>query len=161
MNRSLLLTVALSLCLSACGDDGSGSDCEGSDCDGFINNEDNRAANNEANNATSDNDDEFAVSWETFEERPCPDDNELTFSNFGRGFMLSWCTGCHSSSLRGEERAGAPDGTDFDRLAPIQDFAERIWVRSADDNLTMPPVGGPSDEERFLLGQWLACGAPE
>jgi hypothetical protein len=25
---------------------------------------------------------------------------------------------------------------------------------------TMPPAGGPSGEERALLAEWLACGAP-
>ena len=38
---------------------------------------------------------------------------------------------------------------------------ERIFLRSAADNTTMPP--GPDDppiEERAKLAEWIACGAP-
>jgi len=34
------------------------------------------------------------------------------------------------------------------------------WFRAGDHNQTMPPVGGPDDDERGDLGEWLACGAP-
>jgi hypothetical protein len=33
-------------------------------------------------------------------------------------------------------------------------------VRAADQNATMPPAGAPGEDERTLLGEWLACGAP-
>lgn len=161
-NSSLAVAIAVAvvflLALSACGDDGPQEGCLGASCDGFVGDGGERGDEGEG---VEEAPDEFVVSWESLEERPCPDDNALTFSNFGRGFMLSWCTGCHSSALVGEERAGAPEGTDFDRLPVIEAFAERIWARSADDNLTMPPVSGPGAQERFLLGQWLACGAPQ
>jgi hypothetical protein len=42
----------------------------------------------------------------------------------------------------------------------IRAQAARIWARSGDHNMTMPPVGGPEDEDRSMLGEWLACGAP-
>jgi hypothetical protein len=98
--------------------------------------------------------------YASLDERPCPDESPLTANNFGGPFMLSHCTGCHHSSLGEGERAGAPIGVDFDTLAAVRDQADRIWARAADQNATMPPLGGPADDERVRLGEWLACGAP-
>jgi hypothetical protein len=93
-------------------------------------------------------------------ERPCPEGFSLGWESFGQPFLLSWCTGCHSSGLADAERGGAPKGTDFDRLEDVRAWADRIWARAADHNRGMPPVGGPDDADRELLGAWLACGAP-
>ncbi len=98
--------------------------------------------------------------YETFDERPCPPDSPYTVINFGAPFMLTHCTGCHHSSLAMDERAGAPLGVDFDDLAYVRDQAPQIWARAADQNMTMPPLGGPAQDERTRLGEWLACGAP-
>jgi hypothetical protein len=98
--------------------------------------------------------------YETFDERPCPEENDLSFEGFGGPFLISWCNGCHASGLPEAERQGAPVGIDFDDIELIRAQAERIWARSGDHNLTMPPVGGPEDDERTMLGEWLACGAP-
>lgn len=99
--------------------------------------------------------------WENIGERPCPEDSFLTYDNFGQPFMLSWCTGCHSEALdSAEERRDAPSGIDFDDAASTSIHLERIWIRAADDNTSMPPAGGPGEAERALLGEWLACGAP-
>ena len=93
-------------------------------------------------------------------ERSCPPDSELTWENVGAPFILAYCTGCHASSLEGEWRREAPVGIDFDDLGAVRVFADRIWARAGDHNDTMPPIGGPPVEERRLLGEWLACGAP-
>jgi hypothetical protein len=98
--------------------------------------------------------------FETFDERPCPEDSELTFESFGGPFLITWCNGCHASGMPEAERQGAPLGIDFDDIGQIRAQAERIWARSGDHNVTMPPAGGPEDDERALLGEWLACGAP-
>lgn len=97
----------------------------------------------------------------TLEERPCPDDSFLTYEDFGEPFLLSWCTGCHSSSLDEDERQGAPVGSNFETIAQVRKNAERLWARAGDHNITMPPVGGPEAEERELFGEWLACGAKQ
>ncbi len=102
----------------------------------------------------------MAITWTSFDDRPCPEDNFLTYENFGQGFMLDWCLGCHSDQLAPNDRAGAPEAIDFNTREDVVEWSERIWARSGDDNLTMPPVGGPSPEDRFYLAQWLACGAP-
>jgi len=98
--------------------------------------------------------------WASLDERPCPEDNTLSAENFGAPFLLTQCTGCHHSSLPASERAGAPLDTNFDALADVRAHAPRIWARAADSNATMPPLGGPPQDERTRLGQWLACGAP-
>ncbi|MEM9068623.1 MAG: hypothetical protein AAGE52_08960 [Myxococcota bacterium] len=92
--------------------------------------------------------------------RDCPEDSFLTYENFGQPFMLNWCTGCHSSTLSGDEiRADAPEGFDFDDPNLIRPHLEEIYERAV-ERRNMPPAGGPGDAERDLLGEWLACGAP-
>lgn len=98
--------------------------------------------------------------YETFEERPCPEDSYLSFESFGGPFLITWCNGCHAAGLPEAERQGAPLGVDFDDITLIRAQAARIWARSGDHNLTMPPVAGPDDDDRVMLGEWLACGAP-
>jgi len=93
-------------------------------------------------------------------ERACPSSSVATYENFGAPFFFSYCTGCHSSALGEGQRRNAPIGVNFDSLDDIRRMRERIWARAADKNTTMPPVGGPSDAQRELLGDWLACGAP-
>ncbi len=100
------------------------------------------------------------TTFTSFDERPCPDETFLTFESFGGPFLISWCSGCHAAGLPEEERQGAPLGVDFDDIEQVRAQAERIWARSGDHNVTMPPVGGPEEDERVLLGEWLACGAP-
>jgi hypothetical protein len=71
-----------------------------------------------------------------------------------------------SMALRGmrpavqELEAVAADPSALDTLEDARAWADRIWVRAADHNATMPPVGGPEADERSALGEWLACGAP-
>lgn len=98
--------------------------------------------------------------WSSLEERPCPPDSFLSFENIGGPFLLDHCKGCHSKALPADMRQDAPPGVDFDTLADVREWAPRIWMRAADQNDTMPPVGAPGPEERALLGEWLACGAP-
>ena len=92
-------------------------------------------------------------------ERACPPDSFVTWEDFGAPFMYTYCNGCHSSALPQGERQDAPLGVDFDTIEDVRYWADRIWARSADHNVTMPPVGGPEYDERDLLGEWLACGA--
>lgn len=97
---------------------------------------------------------------ETFDERLCPDDSDLAWEHFGGPFMYGWCNGCHAAALPEGERQKAPMGIDFDTVEDVRHWADRIWARAGDHNATMPPVGGPDDVEREMLGEWLACGSP-
>lgn len=101
-----------------------------------------------------------AEQWNSLDERPCPDDSFLTYENFGGPFMLSYCTTCHATRLPADMRQGSPIEVNFDDVEDVRAWADRIWIRAADQNFSMPPVGPPSDEDRANLGEWLACGAP-
>jgi len=92
--------------------------------------------------------------------RNCPPDAFVDAQNFGMPLMLTHCNGCHSASLPESMRQDAPLGIDFDTIEDVREHAERIYARAADNSETMPPVGGPTSEERVWLGDWLACGSP-
>lgn len=98
-------------------------------------------------------------------EATCPDGAELTYESFARPFMAAYCTRCHASTLRAEQRMGAPSLHDFDTLYGIAAFADHVDQTTAAGpaaiNDSMPPSGPfPTPEERAQLGQWLACGLP-
>jgi hypothetical protein len=97
----------------------------------------------------------------SLDDRPCPDGElgALSYESFGAPFFLSYCQGCHGSARAEGQRQGAPRAISFDDVAAIRQHASRIWARAADQNATMPPVGGPGVLERQKLGAWLACGA--
>jgi uncharacterized membrane protein len=95
----------------------------------------------------------------------CPTDSALTYASFGKDFVETYCTSCHSSELVGDARHGAPGGHDFDSLAGIQAVADHIDEAAAagpDNTFKAMPVGDPKPtlQERKDLGEWLACGAP-
>lgn len=92
----------------------------------------------------------------------CPPGNTLTYENFGRGFMSTYCTRCHSSTLSGDMRQGAPADHNFDTRAGILKMAEHIDEQAAAGptsvNTAMPPSDPkPPEDERRKLGEWLAC----
>jgi hypothetical protein len=102
---------------------------------------------------------------------PCPPDDVLTWRSFGAGFLLTWCTGCHSSSLPEEARQGAPLATDFDTYALYKPFERLVYERAvteahafAEDPEAaaspMPPAGLVPEADRKRLAQWIACGSP-
>ena len=83
----------------------------------------------------------------------------LTYDNFGAPFVINWCRGCHSDAVPPAMRQKAPTDANFDTLAEVQMWSDRIASKVTGMAPTMPPAGGPSDEERALLAEWLACGA--
>ena len=82
----------------------------------------------------------------------------LTYNNFGRGYLDKHCVGCHHSLLPQDMREGAPIGVDLDTYEFSIEWAERIEARATGEIPTMPPGGGPSEEEREMLSEWLRCG---
>lgn len=99
-------------------------------------------------------------------ESVCPTTQTLTYDNFGKPFMESYCTRCHSSELVGEARMGAPSFHDFDTLFGIKAVSDHIDETAAFGpaamNNSMPPNGArPTAEERRQLGEWIACGMPQ
>lgn len=92
--------------------------------------------------------------------RPCPAGSTLSYESFGRGFFEHYCLHCHSTTLAGTDRNGAPQGVNFDTLDAIVAHKDAIWHMAADANMEMPAAGpAPSPTERHQLGDWLACGA--
>lgn len=101
-----------------------------------------------------------AVVYLALRSRPCPSDSMLSYETFGRAFFTSYCLRCHSTTRTGQDRSGAPPGTNFDTLDEISARKDVIWSVAADGNTLMPAAGSaPSADERRLLGDWLACGA--
>jgi uncharacterized membrane protein len=98
--------------------------------------------------------------YETLDEHPCPKGGtSLTYQNFGAQFFTAYCNRCHSAEL--DQREGAPENYAFTSRDAVVAVKDRIFVRAAGDNSSMPP--GPDDppaEERDKLADWLACGAP-
>jgi uncharacterized membrane protein len=86
----------------------------------------------------------------------CDRDPPLDYLTFGKPLMQTHCTGCHSSLVREDQRNDAPVGLDLDTYDDVVEWAERIRVRAVEEQ-DMPPGGGPSDEERALLAEWLDC----
>jgi uncharacterized membrane protein len=84
----------------------------------------------------------------------------LTYQTFGEAFLASWCRGCHSRELPEDMRQLAPLAVNFNTLEEVQARAGRIEFLVVEGK-TMPPAGGPSTEERALMGEWLRCGARE
>lgn len=95
----------------------------------------------------------------SIEEHPCPPGGTtLTYESFGKAFIDRECQSCHAS--RSLDRRGAPAEHFFDTREDVARQADRIFIRSAANNTSMPP--GPNDpaaEDRAKLADWLACGA--
>jgi hypothetical protein len=100
-------------------------------------------------------------------ESVCPPGSTLTYANFGKTFMDTYCIGCHHSELVGTARNGAPSFHDFDTyfgIVPVSDHIDETTAFGpAAMNQGMPPSGNPkpSDAERVMLGEWIACELPE
>jgi len=99
-------------------------------------------------------------------EATCATGSTLTYTNFGKPFMETYCTRCHASDRMGADRNGAPSFHDFDTLFGIKAVSDHIDQTAASGpaatNDSMPPDGVmPSLAERQMLGEWIACGMPE
>lgn len=82
---------------------------------------------------------------------------DVTWQNWAGGFVRTQCQGCHAT--RSPNRYGAPESVFFDDEASALALAPLIYdvvVVSP----SMPPSGGVTDEERFLVDQWLRCRVP-
>jgi uncharacterized membrane protein len=81
----------------------------------------------------------------------------LSYDNFGKGYLQQYCTGCHSSLVPESHREGATPGVDFDTYEGVLTWAERIDARATGNDPSMPPGGGPADDEVERLSEWLSC----
>lgn len=82
----------------------------------------------------------------------------LTWNNFGEGFLVHNCQGCHASTTA--DRHDAPDEVFFDTVDQAWEWSDRILARAAGDPPTMPPEGGVSEDDMVKLAWWLRCAEP-
>lgn len=96
----------------------------------------------------------------------CPEGGtSLTYEEFARPFLEDYCLRCHSADVEGPAREGAPADHNFDTHSECRNLADHIDQRAGSGpdatNTEMPPDDPrPSTEERRMLSEWLACGAP-
>ncbi|MCX4245971.1 hypothetical protein [Paraliomyxa miuraensis] len=104
--------------------------------------------------------DEPSESESDGELAPCDEQSVLTYDTFGRGFLATYCDGCHGAAVTDERRRGAPVEVVFDTREGAEAYADRILARTAPPDgseATMPPVGGVTEDDRARLVVWLTC----
>ena len=90
----------------------------------------------------------------------CNTPASVTYEGHIQSFLTSFCTRCHSSSLSGTARNGAPDNRDYDTFAGIKEVAELANVRIQRGG--MPPSGTkPEACSKALFKAWVDQGASE
>lgn len=85
----------------------------------------------------------------------CAEVPVVTYANFGEGFILHHCQGCHASTT--QDRYGAPEAVAFDTVEQVWAFQERILERAASEPPTMPPAASTTEDDRTRLRWWLLC----
>ena len=74
------------------------------------------------------------------------------------------CLACHSSTLTGGNRKGAPTGADFDIYSEAIEHGASAVKRGVID-MNMPPSASPlpllTDEQKQALKNWQALGFPK
>ncbi len=74
----------------------------------------------------------------------CKEGSTLTWDSFGEKFMTDYCTRCHSSSLAGAARLGAPSDHNLDTVLDVREQIEHIDEQAAagpDRVGTAMPIG--------------------
>jgi uncharacterized membrane protein len=79
----------------------------------------------------------------------CPPDSTLSYESFGQLAIQDHCLACHA-------------GKENPRLGTVEEVRanKSAILHQAVGSTNMPEGGGMTLEERQLLGEWLACGAP-
>ena len=85
----------------------------------------------------------------------CDDAPTVTWDNFGEGFVIEACQACHASTAL--DRHDAPPTIVFDTEDQVRLLEDLVLEVATGEAPTMPPQGGVSDEDRYLLEVWLTC----
>ena len=99
------------------------------------------------------------------DDRPDLCDQTPTFNRDIRPAIVEQkCIQCHSVTLTGPLREGAPDGMDFDDYATtkpnIEAFADAITSGRQPPRDLMPSLA-TTKEERAVASKWRVCDYPE
>ena len=97
---------------------------------------------------------ETGAAGDTGFDRDCAQPDLPTWESWGEAFFVTWCQSCHSRTT--PQRAGAPEGVDFDSEADVRASAAAIR-RTVLDFGTMPVGGGLEDADRDALDLLLRC----
>lgn len=78
----------------------------------------------------------------------CSKGTKLDYENFGRGFLLNYCTSCHSSDLDQSDRAGSPVEINLDSHQDAQ-----LWRARMLKVVKESPTSGPVAQEEEKDGE--------
>lgn len=84
-----------------------------------------------------------------------------TVPTYSEVTMWTACTSCHSSTLSGGERAGAPPGIDYDTYAGAKANADLGVSEVYEGAMPYPDGSGVTDEQKTAFYTWAKCGTPE
>jgi uncharacterized membrane protein len=85
----------------------------------------------------------------------CDEAPVTTWDNFGRGFLVENCQGCHARASL--DRHEAPVDFTFDTPEDVAAQRQAILDIATGIFPQMPPAGGVAAEERARLEAWLTC----
>ena len=88
----------------------------------------------------------------------CADIPIVSYANFGEGFLLENCQGCHASTSA--NRHDAPEDVSFDSVEEAWTWSTVILAVATGDEQSMPPNGGITDDDQTRLEWWFGCAAP-
>ena len=90
----------------------------------------------------------------------CVKGTYLTYENFGAAFLSAHCRTCHSRTIAGQNRNGAPSSANFDSAQDASLYRGLILAKTQGTNPSMPPGLYLSTKQKVALAEWLDCGAP-
>jgi len=83
-----------------------------------------------------------------------------TYVTFAADFFATWCTRCHSTTLSGADRNGAPEGFNWDDEPTVRAHLAQIREAVGVANFMPFTPPDPSCDERARLVRWIDAGAP-
>ena len=83
-----------------------------------------------------------------------------TWTTFAQPFFASYCTRCHSSTLTGAARNGAPDGYNWDDQAAVRAHLDAIRTAVGVGNFMPPSAPLPPCDDRRRIVRWIDADAP-
>jgi hypothetical protein len=83
-----------------------------------------------------------------------------TWASYAQSFFAMYCTRCHSSTLTGSMRNGAPDGYNWDDETAVHTRISQIRTAVGVGNFMPPSDPKPACDERRRIVRWIDADAP-